>query len=204
MQIKTVKIESVFQDPKNKRLHNDVQYLALRESLQRFGQQIPIVVDVHNKIIKGNGTWQVAKELGWDKIVVHVTTLTGTEADMFSITDNRIAEMSEWDYEQLSIAMQENGDMSDQLLKLGWTDQMLKPLRIAKWEPEKLESLEPPPKNQFLEPSIFLDFDGDAMAHIAAAVSHYRAHHPSAEQQPDAYCVGKICAKYAKLPKELT
>lgn len=202
MKIEQVKIDSVQQDPRNKRLHNDTQYIALRESLSRFGQQIPIVVDEGNKILKGNCTWQVAKELGWKKIFVHRSTLTGKDGELFSITDNRIGELSEWDYEQLGLAMQNDADMSDQLLKLGWTDQLLKPLRIAKWEPDKLEKLEAPPKDQFLNSSVFLDVDEKGMVHVAAAVAYYREMHPSMADKEDGYCVSMICKVYASLPKE--
>lgn len=202
MEIKMLKIDSVVQDPKNKRLHNDTQYIALRESIQRFGQQIPIVVDESKTIIKGNCTWQVMKELGHKTIFVHISVLCGKEAELFSISDNRIAEMSEWDYEQLSIAMQNDPNMSDELLKLGWTNQQLSPLRIATWKPEAIDKLEAPPKDKFLESSIFLDFDGKAMEHIADAVARFREMHPSGEQKDDAYCVGKICAHYSKLPRE--
>lgn len=203
MKIEKVDIDSVVQDPKNKRLHNDAQYIALRESLQRFGQQIPIVVDGENKILKGNCTWQVAKELGWKDIFIHRTTLAGKEGDLFAIADNRTGELSEWDYEQLSIAMQADGDMSDQLLKFGWTEELLKPLKIAQWQPDEIDKLEPPPKEKFLEPSVFLDVDQYGMTHVAAAVAYYRDMHPSAAGKEDGYCVGMICRLYSKLPKEM-
>ena len=203
MKIEKVKIDSVSQDPKNIRLHNDTQYLALRESLQRFGQQIPIVVDSTGKILKGNCTWQVCKELGWTHIYIHKTTLEGKEGELFSIADNRIAELSEWDYEQLAISLQSDTDMSDQLLRLGWTDQLLAPLRIATFKPDTIDKLEKPKKDKYLEPSIFLDFNGEQMASIADAVARYRDLHPSGEDKDDAYCVGKICALYAKLPREV-
>jgi ParB-like chromosome segregation protein Spo0J len=203
MKIEKVKIDSVHQDPNNKRLHNDAQYLALRESLHRFGQQIPIVVDSEGKILKGNGTWQICKELGWTHIHIHRSSLDGKEGELFAIADNRIAELSEWDYEQLAISLQNDSDMSDQLLKLGWTDQLLAPLRIATFKPDDIDKLERPKKDQFIEPSIFLDFNGKHMQTIAEAVAKYRDNHPSGEDEDDAYCVGKICDLYVKLPREL-
>lgn len=202
MNFEKVNIDTVSQDPKNKRLRTDENYMALRESLRRFDQQIPIVVQKDGVIVKGNGTWLAAKELGWKEIWVHRTGLEGVEAELFSIADNRIAELSEWDYEQLSIAMQQTDGMAEQLITLGWTEQLLAPLRIAEWKADDIEKLEPPPKDKFLEPSVFLDFDGDDMAHIAAGVSRWREMHPGSAQAEDAKCVAKICAWYSKQKAE--
>lgn len=202
MKIEKVKIDSVQQDPNNKRLRTDENYIALRESLKRFGQQIPIVVQKGGIIVKGNGTWLAAKELGWKDIWIHKTGLEGTEAELFSIADNRIAELSEWDYEQLSIAMQQTDGMAEQLMTLGWTEQLLAPLRIAEWKPDQIEKLEPPPKDKFLEPSVFLDFNGEDMANIAAGVARWREMHPGSAQTEDAKCVGRICAWYSKQKAE--
>lgn len=204
MKIEKVKIDYVRQDPKNKRLHTDENYLALRESLKQFGQQIPIVVGLDKQIVKGNGTWQAARELGWDYIFVHWTDLQGKDAELFAIADNRIAELSEWDYEQLSISMQADPNMADQLLRFGWTEQTLAPLKIAKWNPDKLEDLELPPSPPNLEPCVFLDFDGDDMAKITDGIHKWRTMHPGAEGKSDARCVSALCAWYAKQPKELS
>ena len=204
MKLEKVAIGSLTQDLKNKRLHTDENYLALRESLKQFGQQIPIVVDAARQIVKGNGTWQAARELGWEEIWVHWTALAGKEAELFAIADNRIAELSEWDYEQLSISMQQDPDMADQLLRFGWTEQTLAPLRIAKWNPDKLEKLELPPSPPNIEPCIFLDFDGNDMAKIAEGVHRWRAMHPGADGKSDAWCVASLCAWYAKQPKEMS
>ena len=162
------------------------------------------MVDKDQTIIKGNGTWQAALELGWEHIWIHRTGLIGKEAELFAIADNRIAELSEWDYEQLSMAIQSDEGMADNLLKLGWSEQLLAPLRIAQWKPDEIEKLELPPPPPHLEPCVFLDLNDKDMEKIAAGVAYWRSTHPSAAEQSDAHCVGAICAWYAKQPKALS
>lgn len=94
--VEEVDIEGVFPDPNNARKHNDKNLTAIMESLKRFGQQKPIVVDVDNIIRSGNGTVQAAKELGWKKILVQRSKLSGSEAAAFAIADNRTSELGEW------------------------------------------------------------------------------------------------------------
>ena len=201
MQIEQVKIDSVIQDPNNKRLRTDENYLALRESLRRFGQQIPIVVREDNVIVKGNGTHLAATELGWETIWIHRTGLVGKDADLYAIADNRIAELSEWDYEQLSMAMQSDDTLAKELTTLGWTDQLLAPLRIAVWKPMDVEKLELPPPDQNLEPVLFYDFTDSDMAVVAAAVARWREKHPAAEGKPDQQCLTDLCRWYTGRPK---
>ena len=201
MQIEEVPIDSVTPDPSNKRLRTDENYKALLESLRRFGQQIPIVVREDSVIIKGNGTHLAAVELGWKTIFIHRTGLQDSEADLYAIADNRIAELSEWNYEQLSVAMQSDDKLAEQLMTLGWTDQLLAPLRIAVWKPADIEKLELPPADPFLEPSLFLDFTDKDMPFMAAATARWREEHPASEGKSDNECLVGLCKWYTGRPK---
>lgn len=55
MQIETVGIDTIFQDPANARKHNQKNISTIVSSLKRFGQQKPLVVNDQNIIIAGNG-----------------------------------------------------------------------------------------------------------------------------------------------------
>ena len=201
MQIEKVTINSVVQDPNNKRLRTDENYLALRESLRRFGQQIPIVVRQDNVIVKGNGTHLAATELGWEEIWIHRTGLQGGEADLYAIADNRIAELSEWDYEQLSMAMQSNEGLAAELTTLGWTEQLLAPLRIAVWKADEIEKLEVPATPPHLEPVLFYDFTDADMGVVGGAVARWRDKHPGSTKSSDQECLVALCAWYTNRPK---
>lgn len=102
MQIESIEISKLNLDPSNARKHPTKNINAIKGSLAKFGQQKPIVVDKNNVVIAGNGTLEAAKALGWSKINMVKTSLTGTEAIAFALADNRTSEIAEWDWDILS------------------------------------------------------------------------------------------------------
>ena len=107
MKISTVDINRVVPDPDNARLHDDRNIRAIAGSLEKFGQQKPIVVDGDYRVIAGNGTVSAAQSLGWKKIKAVKTELTGDEARAFALADNRTAELAEWDDRILKVQLGE-------------------------------------------------------------------------------------------------
>jgi len=101
MKAEKVQIDQVFMDPANARTHPQKNMEAIRGSLQRFGQQKPIVIDQKGCVIAGNGTLMAAQQLGWQTIEAVRTTLEGAQAAAFAIADNRTAELAEWDEQAL-------------------------------------------------------------------------------------------------------
>ncbi len=89
-------------DPHNARAHSDRNIEAIAESLERFGQQKPIVVAADGTVLAGNGTLAGARHLGWTQIAALDTDLEGAEARGYAIADNRTAELAEWDMVRLS------------------------------------------------------------------------------------------------------
>lgn len=111
---RTVTIASLTPDPANLRLHDERGIAAIAASLKRFGQQKPIVVDASNVVIAGHGVLEAAKLLGWSKIRVVKSDLTGAERIAYGIADNRLAELSEWDDDGLRRVLGGLGsDLSD-------------------------------------------------------------------------------------------
>lgn len=106
------KIAELIQDPRNARVHNQRNLDQIKKSLQRFGQQKPIVVTKDGIVRAGNGTLAAAGELGWQMIDVVESELTEKEAIAYGIADNRINELSDWDAEQLIELIGEIGDES--------------------------------------------------------------------------------------------
>ena len=95
------KIAELKSDPANARKHSSRNLKAIRDSLDVFEQQKPIVVDSRGVVIAGNGTLEAARELGWEEIAVVVTDLDPSHAQAFGIADNRTAELAEWDTDVL-------------------------------------------------------------------------------------------------------
>lgn len=95
--IERVDIDSIQPDPTNSRLHGERNLAQIKASLERFGQQKPIVVDSRNIVIAGNGQLAAAQALGWKQIDIVRTQLLGTEAAAYAIADNRSSEFAQWD-----------------------------------------------------------------------------------------------------------
>lgn len=101
MRISKIKIANLTTDEGNGRKHSLRNKAAIMESLRRFGQQKPIIIDSDNVVRAGNGTLEAAKELGWDKLACLRSDLEGNELMAYAIADNRTAELAEWDMQIL-------------------------------------------------------------------------------------------------------
>ena len=99
----SVPIDSVVPDPENARRHGRRNMEAIKQSLERFGQRLPIVVQKQGRVIRaGNGRWLGAKELGWQRIAVLEVDEGDMDAIAYALADNQTAELAEWDDEVLS------------------------------------------------------------------------------------------------------
>jgi len=106
MNIEKVPIDTVHPDPANARSHPEANLAAIRGSLARFGQVLPILVDSAGVIRGGNGTWAAAKVLGWTEIeVTRADGLAGSELTALALALNRTAELSTWDVEALRASL---------------------------------------------------------------------------------------------------
>jgi ParB-like chromosome segregation protein Spo0J len=122
MTVESLALADLAADPANARVHSPRNLDAIKASLQRFGQQKPIVVDSKGVVRAGNGTLAAAKALGWTHIQAIRTDLISSEATAYAIADNRTSDLSEWDDEalarQLDSLRSEGIDMHD----IGFTD----------------------------------------------------------------------------------
>lgn len=142
MGIKRIEVHKLTCDPANARKHGERNVKAIMESLNRFGQQKPIVIDRSNCVRAGNGTLEAAIQLGWTHLDCVVTDLTGVDAVAYAIADNRTAELAEWDTEVLAAELESL--QSDGLLEAaGFTDEELQ--KIAELAGVfDAETIEPP------------------------------------------------------------
>lgn len=102
-----VPIDTLTLDPANARTHDERNLSAIKGSLSRFGQRLPIVVQKQGLIVRaGNGRVMAARALGWTHIAAVVVDESEVEATAFAIADNRSAELAEWDDESLAKLLQ--------------------------------------------------------------------------------------------------
>lgn len=138
-----VDIATLTPDPRNARTHNADNIARIAEGLRRHGQQKPIVVSADSIVIAGNGTLEAAKRLGWSKINVVVSELTGAQAAAYAISDNRTGETSGWDYSVLATTLKELEGEGFELATTGWTaDEISNFIGAADWVPPAATSLD--------------------------------------------------------------
>ena len=145
MKIIKKNINELKNDPANARKHSEKNIKTIKDSLEVFGQQKPIVVDNRGVVIAGNGTLQAATELGWEQINIVETSLDPAHAQAFGIADNRTAELAEWDVEVLDTLIKNmDSDLVEILavddIDFGNSDNVLG----DKGAIDEVENLEPP------------------------------------------------------------
>ena len=126
-----VPIESIQPSPRNPR-QGDIG--AIVESLRRFGQQKPIVVqESSGHVVAGNHLYRAALSLGWTEIAANVVAMTDVQAQAFMIADNRTADLGSYDealltellaelatMEELTGTGYDGEDVDEMLAKLEW------------------------------------------------------------------------------------
>ena len=102
LKVEDVSVDVLSENPANTRTHNERNIQMLMNSLSKYGQRKPIVVQKKNMVIRaGNGLFTAVKQLGWEKIAAVVIDESSTDATGYEIMDNRSAETSDWDFEIL-------------------------------------------------------------------------------------------------------
>lgn len=137
--LKTVRIDTLQPDPRNPRKHPERNLAAIRASIERFGQVMPVVVR-QGVVVGGNGLVTAMQQLGWTTCrIVELDKLSDVDAKMLRIALNRSAELAEWDYEVLSEDFKEligTGVLSlEELSNWGWEKFEIDPLLNANWLP---------------------------------------------------------------------
>jgi len=98
-----IDINKLSENPRNSKIHPDEQIAKLMKSITEFGFNIPILIDKKNMIIAGHARFLAAKALHIDSIpAIRIENLTEDQIRAYTIADNKLTELGEWDYTKLS------------------------------------------------------------------------------------------------------
>ena len=140
-----VPVTSLHEDPQNARSHDERNVKAIAASYRRFGQQKPIVVDAHGKVIAGNGQLRAAIALGWTHLAAVQVTMKAAEQIAFAIADNRTAELADWDGDNLRVLLDQLKEQDATLLAdLDFGDDLTKICGIGEMPGNADDVPEPP------------------------------------------------------------
>ncbi len=91
-------VDTLIPYPKNAKKHPKKQIEQIKNSIQEFGFNQPIVVDKDNVVIVGHGRLEAAKLLGLKEVPTLTVDLSKQQADAYRLADNKLNE-SDWDME---------------------------------------------------------------------------------------------------------
>lgn len=121
MKVEIWPVDKVIPYERNPR-KNEAAVDGVAKSINAFGFRQPIVVDKAGVIVAGHTRWKAAKQLGLDKVPVHVADLSKAEAMAYRLADNKTNEAAEWDNEMLEIELAALKDMDFDIDLTGFSD----------------------------------------------------------------------------------
>jgi DNA modification methylase len=117
LKIEHVAPSSLIANPNNARVHSKRQLAQLKASIRLFGFIVPVLIDEAGKVLAGHGRLAAALELDMPSIpAVRITHLTADQKRAYALADNRLAELSGWDFELLRIEFDELSVLDNELL----------------------------------------------------------------------------------------
>ena len=118
-----MKIDELKPYPKNARKHSPQQIELIKKSIKEFGFRQPIVIDKNKEIIIGHARLEAAKQLGLKEVpVIDAKDLTPQQVRALRISDNRLAELAQWD---MSLVIEELKGLDTNLVDLTGFDRDL-------------------------------------------------------------------------------
>lgn len=93
---------------RNARTHSESQIAQIASSIKEFGFNNPILLDGDNGVIAGHGRLLAAQKLGLKQVpCIELSHLTETQKKAYILADNKIALNSGWDFDTLSIELED-------------------------------------------------------------------------------------------------
>ena len=93
-------IDDLYPAPDNPRINDHVVDKIVR-SIQLHGFAAPIVANMQGEILAGHTRWKAAKKLNMLTVPVRQMNLTGDQARLYRIADNKLSEFADWDEDML-------------------------------------------------------------------------------------------------------
>jgi hypothetical protein len=134
MNIKMTSVNALKEAEYNPRLHPQKAIERLTASIDRFGFTSPILVQKGtNIIIAGHARLKAAVEAGLKEVPVIELAFDDMTAKAYNVADNRLAELTEWDFPALKDLMAEIDTGAIDIIATGWSADELE--NIFDYEP---------------------------------------------------------------------
>ena len=107
----------------NARSHSDQQVAQVAASIKEFGFNNPILIDEHNGVIAGHGRLAAAQKLNINTVpTILLEGLSEAQRKAYVIADNKLTENSRWDFDLLSLEIEQLKDLDFDVALLGFSE----------------------------------------------------------------------------------
>lgn len=153
MQIEMRNLETIIPYQGNPR-DNDGAVDAVAQSLQEYGWRQPIVVDQAGIIVVGHTRYKAALKLGMTEVPVHVATgLSAAQIQAYRLADNKSSDLSDWNYELLTVELGSLQEQNYDLGQLGFTaDELQRLVKSASAEMAAEDTVPPVAETAITKP----------------------------------------------------
>jgi DNA modification methylase len=98
LQIEYIAVSHLKPDPKNPRKHSAKQIRQIAASIDKFGFNVPLLINAENQVIAGHGRLEAAKERKLTELpTIRLDHLSEAQARAYMVADNKLTENSTWD-----------------------------------------------------------------------------------------------------------
>lgn len=106
-----IPIDQLIPYERNNKIHDEAQIKKIAKSIKELWFRAPILIDENNIILAGHWRLAAAKKLKLKEVpVIQYTDLTEDQKKKYRLLDNRLADLSEYDLENLKLELQELND----------------------------------------------------------------------------------------------
>ena len=205
MKVKTLKLNSLVMDDRNSVTHDEANKMAIRNSLEKFGQYRAFVVQKSTKkVIVGNCMLEVMLENGETEGYAYVMDIGDKEAALLGAADNKTGTLSEWDYDALKDILSEQD--STEALLMGWENCELNSLMGVSSNEPIIGDDEPTDdfdfdsdKEKAKKNTGTLKFDEESWSHVRDAIVEIREEFP---ESTESEAIAITCKRYVDCSRE--
>ncbi len=122
----------------NARTHDEAQIKKIQSSIREFGFINPVIIDDKNNIIAGHGRVQAALKEGITEVpCIKESHLSEYQKKAYILADNKLAELSGWDFDLLANEIEELKNSDIDIDMLGFDEKELLELIEEKHDAEE-------------------------------------------------------------------
>ena len=124
--IEQIDLKKLIPYARNSRTHSDIQVSQISASIREFGFTNPVLITENYDILAGHGRVLAAKKLGMDSVpCIKVDHLNEFQRKAYIIADNQLALNSDWNFDMLSVEIDELNDVKFDVSLLAFTNEQL-------------------------------------------------------------------------------